>query len=245
MKTRTTKMASERLQKVMAEAGVASRRKSETLITAGNVTVNGKQIKTLGTKVDNDDHIEVNGIPLQREKLVYLLFYKPRGVISSVKDEKKRKTVMSYFPDVQQRIYPVGRLDYDTSGILLMTNDGQLANKLTHPKYKFEKTYVAKVEGIPTNDQMEKLRHGVRIDKKVTAPAKTKVISTDLNKKTAVVEITIHEGRNHQVKKMFDKISHPVIKLKREKYGFLTLDGLQSGEWRSLKLNEVTRLLKR
>ncbi|AMV61562.1 Ribosomal large subunit pseudouridine synthase B [Pediococcus damnosus] len=238
-------MASERLQKVMAEAGVASRRKSETLITAGNVTVNGKQIKTLGTKVDNDDHIEVNGIPLQREKLVYLLFYKPRGVISSVKDEKKRKTVMSYFPDVQQRIYPVGRLDYDTSGILLMTNDGQLANKLTHPKYKFEKTYVAKVEGIPTNDQMEKLRHGVRIDKKVTAPAKTKVISTDLNKKTAVVEITIHEGRNHQVKKMFDKISHPVIKLKREKYGFLTLDGLQSGEWRSLKLNEVTRLLKR
>ncbi|AVK99919.1 pseudouridine synthase [Pediococcus inopinatus] len=238
-------MASERLQKVMAEAGVASRRKSETLITAGNVTVNGKQVKTLGTKVDEDDRIEVNGIPLQREKLVYLLFYKPRGVISSVKDEKNRKTVMSYFPDVQQRIYPVGRLDYDTSGILLMTNDGQLANKLTHPKYKFEKTYVAKVEGIPTNDQMEKLRHGVRIDKKATAPAKTNVISTDPAKKTAVIELTIHEGRNHQVKKMFEKIDHPVIKLKREKYGFLTLDGLQSGEWRSLKLNEITRLIKR
>ena len=238
-------MASERLQKVMAEAGVASRRKSETLITAGNVTVNGKQVKTLGTKVDEDDRIEVNGIPLQREKLVYLLFYKPRGVISSVKDEKNRKTVMSYFPDVQQRIYPVGRLDYDTSGILLMTNDGQLANKLTHPKYKFEKTYVAKVEGIPTNDQMEKLRHGVRIDKKATAPAKTNVISTDPAKKTTVIELTIHEGRNHQVKKMFEKIDHPVIKLKREKYGFLTLDGLQSGEWRSLKLNEITRLIKR
>ncbi len=245
MKTRMNSMASERLQKVMAEAGVASRRKSETLITAGNVTVNGKQVKTLGTKVDEDDRIEVNGIPLQREKLVYLLFYKPRGVISSVKDEKNRKTVMSYFPDVQQRIYPVGRLDYDTSGILLMTNDGQLANKLTHPKYKFEKTYVAKVEGIPTNDQMEKLRHGVRIDKKATAPAKTNVISTDPAKKTAVIELTIHEGRNHQVKKMFEKIDHPVIKLKREKYGFLTLDGLQSGEWRSLKLNEITRLIKR
>lgn len=238
-------MASERLQKVMAEAGVASRRKSEALITTGHVKVNGQTTKVLGTKVDDDDHIEVDGVPLQREKLVYLLFYKPRGVISSVKDEKNRKTVMSYFPDVRQRIYPVGRLDYDTSGILLMTNDGNLANKLTHPKYKFEKTYVAKVEGIPTNDQLEKLRHGVRIDKKVTAPAKTKIMSSDLDKKTAIVEITIHEGRNHQVKKMFEKIDHPVTKLKREKYGFLTLDGLQSGEWRSLKPDEVNRLTRR
>lgn len=238
-------MASERLQKVMAEAGVASRRKSEALITTGHVKVNGQTTKVLGTKVDDDDHIEVDGVPLQREKLVYLLFYKPRGVISSVKDEKNRKTVMSYFPDVRQRIYPVGRLDYDTSGILLMTNDGNLANKLTHPKYKFEKTYVAKVEGIPTNDQLEKLRHGVRIDKKVTAPAKTKIMSSDLDKKTAIVEITIHEGRNHQVKKMFEKIGHPVTKLKREKYGFLTLDGLQSGEWRSLKPDEVNRLTRR
>ena len=238
-------MASERLQKVMAEAGVASRRKSETLITTGHVKVNAQTTKVLGTKVDDDDHIEVDGVPLQREKLVYLLFYKPRGVISSVKDEKNRKTVMSYFPDVRQRIYPVGRLDYDTSGILLMTNDGNLANKLTHPKYKFEKTYVAKVEGIPTNDQLEKLRHGVRIDKKVTAPAKTKIMSSDLDKKTAIVEITIHEGRNHQVKKMFEKIGHPVTKLKREKYGFLTLDGLQSGEWRSLKPDEVNRLTRR
>ena len=238
-------MASERLQKVMAEAGVAARRKSEALITTGHVKVNGQTTKVLGTKVDDDDHIEVDGVPLQREKLVYLLFYKPRGVISSVKDEKNRKTVMSYFPDVRQRIYPVGRLDYDTSGILLMTNDGNLANKLTHPKYKFEKTYVAKVEGIPTNDQLEKLRHGVRIDKKVTAPAKTKIMSSDLDKKTAIVEITIHEGRNHQVKKMFEKIGHPVTKLKREKYGFLTLDGLQSGEWRSLKPDEVNRLTRR
>ncbi|WP_412990261.1 pseudouridine synthase [Pediococcus siamensis] len=235
-------MTVERLQKVMAEAGVASRRKSETLITTGRVKVNGEVVKTLGTKVDETDEIEVNGVPLQREKLVYLLFYKPRGVISSVSDEKKRKTVMSYFPDVRQRIYPVGRLDYDTSGILLMTNDGQLANRLTHPKFKFEKTYVAKVEGIPTNKQLEDLRHGVKIDKKLTAPAKTKILSSDLQKKTAIVEITIHEGRNHQVKKMFEKIGHPVNKLKREKYGFLTLEGLQSGEWRELRPNEINRL---
>lgn len=242
---RIHKMANERLQKVMAEAGVASRRKSETLITSGHVTVNGKKITTLGTKVEDEDRIEVNGIPLQREKLVYLLFYKPRGVISSVSDEKHRKTVMSYFPDVRQRIYPVGRLDYDTSGILLMTNDGKLANQLTHPKYHFEKTYVAKVEGIPTNDQLEKLRHGIRIDRKLTSPAKTKVLSSDLEKKSAIIELTIHEGRNHQVKKMFEKIGHPVTKLKREKYGFLTLDGLQSGEWRALKATEITRLKKR
>lgn len=233
---------SERLQKVMAEAGVASRRKSEELIAAGRVWVNGKAVTEQGFKVERHDRIEVDGVPIQKENLVYFLLYKPRGVITSVHDEKNRSTIMSFFPDVVQRIYPVGRLDYDTSGALLMTNDGELANKITHPKYKFEKTYTAKVKGIPSIEKIERLEKGVVIDHKKTAKAKAKILSSDTEKQTAVIQLTIHEGRNHQVKNMFQAIGHPVMKLKRESYGFLNTDGLQPGKWRALKVSEVNRL---
>ncbi|KRN93441.1 pseudouridine synthase [Pediococcus stilesii] len=232
----------ERLQKVMAEAGVASRRKSEKLISEGHVRVNGEVIKQLGTKVSNHDEIEVDGVPVQREKVVYFLLNKPRGVITSARDDKNRKTVMDFFPDVTERIYPVGRLDYDTSGAVLMTNDGALANGLTHPKFKFEKNYTAKVKGIVNGADLKKLENGIVIDHKKTAKAKAKLISTDDEKKTSLVQLTIHEGRNHQVKNMFMAIGHPVAKLRRDSYSFLTIDGVQSGKWRALKVNEVNRL---
>ena len=235
-------MEEERLQKVMAEAGVASRRKSEKLITEGHVRVNRKVIKQLGTKVTAHDKIEVDGVPLQREKMVYFLLNKPRGVITSVSDDKKRKTVMDFFPDVVERIYPVGRLDYDTSGAVLMTNDGTLANGLTHPKFKFEKTYTAKVKGIVNSLDLKKLENGLVIDHKKTAKAKAHLISTDDEKKTSIVSLTIHEGRNHQVKNMFMAVGHPVQKLRRDSYSFLNIDGVQSGKWRALKVNEISRL---
>lgn len=233
----------ERLQKVMARAGVASRRESERMIKAGRVQVNGQVVKELGTKVTGADVVLVDGQLIEREQKVYILFYKPRGVISAAKDDKGRKVVTDFFKDIyQQRLYPVGRLDYDTSGLLLMTNDGDLANKLMHPRYKVNKTYVAKVAGIPTNDELEKLRHGIIIDGRKTTPAKSKVLSTDMKKQTAIVSLTIHEGRNHQVKKMLQAIGHPVKKLKRETYGFLTLKGLTSGEYRELKHDEIELL---
>ncbi|EKW98591.1 Pseudouridine synthase [Ligilactobacillus saerimneri 30a] len=227
----------------MARAGVASRRESERMIKAGRVQVNGQVVKELGTKVTGADVVLVDGQLIEREQKVYILFYKPRGVISAAKDDKGRKVVTDFFKDIyQQRLYPVGRLDYDTSGLLLMTNDGDLANKLMHPRYKVNKTYVAKVAGIPTNDELEKLRHGIIIDGRKTAPAKSKVLSTDMKKQTAIVSLTIHEGRNHQVKKMLQAIGHPVKKLKRETYGFLTLKGLTSGEYRELKHDEIELL---
>ncbi|MGK4127796.1 pseudouridine synthase [Ligilactobacillus saerimneri] len=233
----------ERLQKVMARAGVASRRESERMIQAGRVQVNGQVVKELGTKVTGADVVLVDGQLIEREQKVYILFYKPRGVISAAKDDKGRKVVTDFFKDIyQQRLYPVGRLDYDTSGLLLMTNDGDLANKLMHPRYKVNKTYVAKVAGIPTNDELERLRHGIIIDGRKTAPAKSKVLSTDMKEQTAIVSLTIHEGRNHQVKKMLQAIGHPVKKLKRETYGFLTLKGLTSGEYRELKHDEIELL---
>ncbi len=233
----------ERLQKVMARAGVASRRESERMIQAGRVQVNGQVVKELGTKVTGADVVLVDGQLIEREQKVYILFYKPRGVISAAKDDKGRKVVTDFFKDIyQQRLYPVGRLDYDTSGLLLMTNDGDLANKLMHPRYKVNKTYVAKVAGIPTNGELEKLRHGIIIDGRKTAPAKSKVLSTDMKKQTAIVSLTVHEGRNHQVKKMLQAIGHPVKKLKRETYGFLTLKGLTSGEYRELKHDEIELL---
>ncbi|MEJ6400668.1 pseudouridine synthase [Nicoliella lavandulae] len=236
----------ERLQKVMAKAGVASRRKSEAIIAAGRVKVNGKVVTELGTKVKNSDEVKVDEVPISREQPVYYLLYKPRQVVSTVSDEKNRKTVMDYFPEVSERIYPVGRLDYDTAGLLLMTNDGDLDNRLTHPKYEINKVYVAKVTGMPSNEEMKRLRLGVVIDGKKTAPAKTKVLETPNNYqvKNAVIQLTIHEGRNHEVKKMFEAIGHPVKKLNRVQYGFLTLGNLKPGEYRPLKKVEVDRLME-
>ncbi|WP_224288019.1 pseudouridine synthase [Liquorilactobacillus nagelii] len=232
--------AKERLQKVMAEAGVASRRASEKLILAGKVKVNGEIIRELGTKVSNDDAIQVEGKLIEQEKKDYYLFYKPRGVISAVTDNHHRKVVVDYFPEVTERIYPIGRLDYDTSGILLVTNDGELANQMMHPRFKVAKTYLAKVKGIPTREQLQQLEKGIMIDGRKTAPARIKKIA--IKKDNSLWQLTIHEGRNHQVKKMFAAIGHPVNKLRRERYGFLDLTGLVSGQYRRLTGNEIERL---
>ncbi|MEK3853298.1 23S rRNA pseudouridine(2605) synthase RluB [Cytobacillus sp. FSL H8-0458] len=232
----------ERLQKVIAHAGVASRRKAEELMAEGRVRVNGKTVKELGVKVSPSDRIEVDGIPLEREEPVYFLLYKPRGVISAVSDDKGRKVVTDFFEGIKQRIYPVGRLDYDTSGILILTNDGEFANLLMHPKNEIEKVYVAKLKGIPSKEKMKSLQRGIVLEDGKTAPAKTKLLSMDKKKQTAIVEISIHEGRNRQVRRMFEAIGHPVLKLKRERYGFLTLQGLSAGDARELTAHEVKQL---
>ncbi|MGM7684832.1 pseudouridine synthase [Cytobacillus sp. Hm23] len=232
----------ERLQKVIAQAGVASRRKAERLILDGKVSVNNSTVKELGTKVSSHDKVEVNGIPIEREEPVYYLLYKPRGVISSVSDEKQRKVVTDFFPHLKQRIYPIGRLDYDTSGLLLLTNDGDFANILMHPKYEIEKEYVAKIKGIPTRENVKKLEKGIRLDDGVTLPAKVKVKSIDKKKNTSIVQIIIREGRNRQVRRMLMAIGHDVMKLKREKYAFLDLKGLNTGDARELSPHEVKQL---
>jgi 23S rRNA pseudouridine2605 synthase len=232
----------ERLQKVIAHAGFASRRKAEEMILEGKVKVNGKVVKELGIKVSSSDQVEVEGVPVEKEQPVYFLLYKPRGVISSVNDEKGRKSVTDYFPEIKQRIYPIGRLDYDTSGVLLLTNDGEFANLLMHPRHQIEKVYIAKIKGIPTREQLKSLEKGIQLEEGKTAPARAKLISADNKKGTAIVELTIHEGRNRQVRRMFEAIEHPVLKLRRERYAFLTLQGLRSGDARELTAHEVKQL---
>ncbi|MTH52224.1 pseudouridine synthase [Bacillus mangrovi] len=232
----------ERLQKVIAHAGIASRRNAEQLILDGRVTVNGKTVRELGVKVSGNDKVEVNGVPLEKEVPVYLLLYKPRGVISAAQDDKNRKTVRDFFPEFKERIYPVGRLDYDTSGLILMTNDGEFANLLMHPKYEINKTYVAKVKGIPHKGILRTLEKGVKLEDGTTAPAKAKLLSLDKKKNTSIVELTIHEGRNRQVRRMFEAMGYPVLKLKRETYAFLDLRGLGTGDSRELSPHEVKQL---
>ncbi|APB31460.1 MULTISPECIES: pseudouridine synthase [Vagococcus] len=232
----------ERLQKVMAHCGVASRRKSEELIQAGRVTVNGKKVTELGVKVSQSDKVEVDGVPIYQEQPVYYLFYKPKNVISAVSDDKDRPVVTDYFHSVPERIFPVGRLDYDTSGLLIMTNDGEFANLLTHPKHEIDKVYVAKVKGIATKEMLKPLRNGIRVDGRKTAPARFKILSTDARKNTSVVELIIHEGRNHQVKNMLAAVDLPVMKLKREKVATLDLFGLNPGDYREMTKKEVSQL---
>lgn len=235
-------MKEERLQKVIAQSGVTSRRKAEKLITDGKVTVNGEKVITLGSKVTKDDKIEVNGVPLVKEDLVYFLLYKPRGVISSVKDDKDRKVVTDLLPDLNERVYPVGRLDYDTSGLILLTNDGALTQLLMHPSHEVDKVYVAKVKGIPTKQKLGQLRKGVYSNGEKLTAVHTKILSSDKAKNSSIVEITLHEGKNRQVRRMLEQIEHPVLKLKREKYGFLDLKGLQPGDSRELTPHEIKQL---
>jgi 23S rRNA pseudouridine2605 synthase len=192
--------------------------------------------------VSPSDKVEVNEIQIQKEEPVYFLLYKPRGVISSVNDDKGRKVVTDFFTQFNERIFPVGRLDYDTSGLLLLTNDGEFANLLMHPKNEMDKVYVAKTKGIPSRENLRKLERGIRLEDVKTAPAKVKLLSADNKKQTAIVEIAIHEGRNRQVRRMFEAIGNEVLKLKRERYGFLTLSGLKAGEARELTPHEVKML---
>ncbi|MFC4410998.1 pseudouridine synthase [Chungangia koreensis] len=232
----------ERLQKVLAHAGVASRRKAEQLILEGKVKVNGKVVTELGTKVSSSDTVEVEGVKLEKEQKVYYLLYKPRGIISAVTDDKGRKTVADLFPHVEERLFPVGRLDYETSGLLLMTNDGEFSYLMTQPKFKIDKTYIAKVKGIPTREQLKLLSKGIDLEDGKTAPAKVKLQSSDRKTGKAIIEITIHEGRNRQVRRMFDAIGCPVQKLRRERFAFLTLHSLNAGESRELTPHEVKQL---
>jgi len=232
----------ERLQKMLAHAGVASRRKAEQLILEGKVQVNGKVVKELGTKVSQSDTIEVAGVKLEKEQKVYYLLYKPRGIISAVSDDKGRKTVADLFPEVNERLYPVGRLDYETSGLLIMTNDGDFSYMLTHPKFKIDKTYVARVKGIPLREQLRPLERGIVLEDGKTAPARVKLLSSERKTNKSIIEITIHEGKNRQVRRMFDAIGFPVQKLKRERFAFLTLHGLNAGESRELTSHEVKLL---
>lgn len=232
----------ERLQKVIANSGYCSRRKAEEYISLGKVKVNGEVIKELGTKVSGDDYIEVNGNPLnKKEEKVYYLLNKPRGVVTTSSDDKGRKTVVDLIK-TDKRIYPVGRLDYDTTGIILLTNDGDLTNLLTHPKNEIEKVYVAKIKGLITKDEIKVLCNGVVIDGVKTSKAKAKVLKVDKKTNSSVVELIIHEGKNHQVKNMFKAIGYDVLKLKRESIAFLTLDGVKSGEYRELSIKEVKKL---
>lgn len=235
-------MAEERLQKVIAQAGIASRREAEKMILAGRVRVDGQVVTKLGTKVSSIEQVVVDNQPIERESHHTYLFYKPRGVISAVKDNKGRKTVADYFTDLPYRLYPVGRLDYDTSGLLLMTNDGELANLLMHPRNEVDKVYVAKIKGILQPDEIKALKKGVQIGRYKTKPARVKVLKTNPRAQTQIVQLTIHEGHYHQVKEMFKAVNHLVDKLSRERYSFLDLQGLTSGQYRELNRKEVDRL---
>lgn len=232
----------ERLQKVIARSGVTSRRKAEALIEEGKVTVNGAVVKTLGTKVRPSDRIEVEGIPLENPDKVYILFHKPTKVITSVSDDKGRTVVTDFFPQLEERVFPVGRLDYDTSGLLLLTNDGEFANQMTHPRYKVKKKYVAKLKGYLLREQVRQLEKGITLEDGKTAPAIVKVKSQDREKNSTLVEITISEGRNRQVRRMFAHFGHEVVKLSRVEYGPLNLKGLNAGDARELTPHEVKTL---
>ncbi|MEF3301852.1 pseudouridine synthase [Paenibacillus sp. GYB003] len=233
----------ERLQKVLAQAGVASRRKCEEYILAGRVQVNDKTITTLGVKVDPAaDVIKVDGRPINKQRMQYILFNKPKGVITSTNDPEGRSIVGDYIKDVKERIYPVGRLDYDSEGLLLLTNDGELANLLTHPSHHVPKTYHATVEGVPHGDLLDKLRQGIKLEDGMTAPAEVEYVDIDPDKNETIVSITIHEGRNRQVRRMFEAIKFPVIRLKRIQFGSLQLAGLARGKHRTLTKQEVEEL---
>lgn len=233
-----------RLQKYLANCGVASRRGSEEIIKAGRVSVNGEVIKEMGVQVDEDrDVISVDGQEVRAQsKMIYIMLNKPAGYVTTVSDEKDRETVMDLVADIPYRIYPVGRLDYDTEGLLLMTNDGDLTYKITHPKNNIEKTYVAEVTGNVTMDTLLKLRGGVVLDGVKTSPAQVEVIgATQYGTK---LEVTIHEGRNRQVRKMFEATGCIVKRLKRTKEAGLILGHLPLGRWRKLTESEVNMLKK-
>lgn len=228
----------ERLQKVIAQAGIASRRKAEELILQGKVKVNGEVVNELGIKVSDKDEVLVNNKPIAKELKEYYLLNKPRGVVTTTSDEKNRKTVVDFI-NTEARIYPVGRLDYDTTGAILLTNDGDFANIITHPKSEIDKVYIAKLNGIIRGDQINKIKEGVELDGVVVKPSRIKLKKVNTQTNSSTVEIIIHEGKNHQVKRMFESVGLLVDKLKRERIGIFNLEGLESGEYRKLTPKEV------
>jgi len=232
----------ERLQKYMARAGVASRRRCEELITSGMVKINGKVVSKLGVKVDpTRDRIQVGGETLfLSPQKYYILVYKPRGYITTMSDEKGRKKVTDLLKGITGRVYPVGRLDYDSEGLLLLTNDGDLTYALTHPGHRVPKTYLVRVAGVPESAKLEQMARGLLLDDGPTAPAKVRL--TGQREGNALLEITIFEGRNRQVRRMCEHIGHPVLRLKRIRFGALGIEGLRPGQYRHLTSEEVNRL---
>ncbi|NLV15910.1 MAG: rRNA pseudouridine synthase [Syntrophomonadaceae bacterium] len=232
-----------RLAKALAQAGISSRRKAEEMIIQGLVMVNGQVVKELGTIINPDiDTITVGGNPIKAEKRIYLLLNKPAGFISSVKDTHGRKTVLDLIPDVKERIFPVGRLDYDSRGLLLLTNDGEFANLITHPRYEISKEYEVWCKGRISDDAIMKLEKGIILDGEVTAPARVRLLRHTSAK--SLVSIQIREGRKHQVKRMMESVGFPVFELKRVKLAFLELNGLPEGRFRHLTSREVELLMK-
>ena len=231
----------ERLQKVIAQSGFTSRRKAEELIKAGKVTVNGEIITELGTKVSGEDDIIIDGVHLGKEDYVYYLLNKPRGVVSTVSDEHERKTVVDLI-NTNKRIYPIGRLDYDTTGLIILTNDGNLTNILSHPKNHVPKTYIAKLSKALMPSDLMKLKSGVMVDGRKCTPTRVKLKKNDIEKDYALVELTIIEGRNHIVKNIFKELGYLVDKLSRIEYAFLNIENLKSGEYRELSIKEVKKL---
>ncbi|MBN2540349.1 MAG: rRNA pseudouridine synthase [Bacilli bacterium] len=231
----------ERLQKILQRAGIASRRKAEEMITEGRVQVNGETVTVLGTKASFSDDILVDGKKIKLEEIVYYVLYKPEGYVSTTKDEFNRMTVLDLIP-VKERVFPIGRLDYDTSGVLLFTNDGEFANQLMHPSAKVEKEYSVKISGLLRKETSRKLEKGVDLGDFRTQPASVFDVEYDKAKENTTLKIIITEGKFHQVKRMFETVGHQVLKLKRERYGCVTLKGMNRGDYRALKIHEVKKL---
>ncbi|WP_053957312.1 pseudouridine synthase [Inediibacterium massiliense] len=231
-----------RLQKYIAHAGIASRRKAEEMIKEGRVKVNDQVVKDMGVEIEpTKDKIYVDGNFIELEqKNVYIMLNKPKGYVTTVSDEFGRPTVLDLVKDINERIYPVGRLDFDTSGLLLLTNDGDFTYHLTHPKHEVKKTYIAKIKGVPTKEELKKFKNGVDIGGYITAPAHIEMIKQ--SRVFCTTRVMIHEGKNRQIRRMFDQINHPVVALKRVSIGEIKMNDLEEGKWRNLTKEEVNYL---
>jgi 23S rRNA pseudouridine2605 synthase len=234
-----------RLQKILSQAGVASRRAAEKLIADGRVTVNGRTILEMGVKADPADDIRVDGRRVKgAERLRYILLYKPKGFVTTRSDPQRRRTVIDLLDGVREYVYPVGRLDYDSEGLILLTNDGELAARLTHPRHGVERTYEARLAGMPDEEALERLRKGIPLDGHKTLPATAVLLNPQRRDKDAVLLLTIREGRNRQVRRMCEAIGHPVQTLRRTRIGPLSDRRLRAGMWRELTADEVAALKK-
>jgi 23S rRNA pseudouridine2605 synthase len=231
-----------RLNKFLSQAGVASRRAADRLIEEGRVKVNGRVVQELGSKIDDQkDRVKIDGKKIEKdERLVYILLNKPAGYLVTLKDPFGRPTVLDFLPSLKKRVFPVGRLDSDSEGILLLTNDGELANRLTHPRYNIKKTYIVKIKGEPDLARLIKLEKGIFLDGEKTAPAKVVLLAH--NPKKSLLKIEIHEGRKREVRRMCEAIGHTVLELRRIAFAGLTLGKLKSRQWRYLSGNEVLKL---
>lgn len=231
----------ERLQKSIQKAGICSRRKAEELIREGKVSVNGVVITEMGFSVNPSDEIFVNGEKIRSEEKVYYVLNKPSGYVSTTSDNFNRRTIMELIPS-KERIFPIGRLDYDTSGVILLTNDGEFMNAMIHPKFKVEKEYHAKIKGLLRKEESLRLENGLHLGDFISSPAKIIDVEYDEDKINTLVKIIISEGKYHQVKRMFEAIGHPVLKLRRHRFGVITSDGIKQGDFRALKPHEIKQL---